>query len=111
MGCRVLHFTVVAVLDEGGEGSLPLLFMTLHTHPKNPPTRQAIRAAPDGPAAKAALCAPPFKLSEPQAEGVLGLTLRRLTGLEVGKLKEEQAQLTGTIAGLQVGGWFGGCCC
>ena len=50
----------------------------------------------------AALCAPPFGLSEPQAEGVLGLTLRRLTGLEVGKLKEEEAVLRTTISGLEV---------
>jgi hypothetical protein len=46
----------------------------------------------------------PFHLSEAQAEGVLGLTLRRLTGLEVGKLREEEAQLKATIAGLQASG-------
>ncbi len=35
----------------------------------------------------------PFGLSREQAEGVLGMTLRRLTSLEEGKLKEEQEQL------------------
>lgn len=63
---------------------------------------QAIRAAADGPAAKAALVSG-FGLSEPQAEGVLAMTLRRLTGLEAGKLRDEQQQLTATISDLQVG--------
>lgn len=35
----------------------------------------------------------PFGLSREQAEGVLGMTLRRLTSLEEGKLREEQGQL------------------
>lgn len=37
--------------------------------------------------------APPFQLSKEQAEGVLGMTLRRLTSLEANKLQEEQAVL------------------
>lgn len=64
---------------------------------------QAIRAASDGPAAKAALVSG-FGLSESQADGVLAMTLRRLTGLEAGKLREEQQQLTATIADLRVRG-------
>lgn len=43
-----------------------------------------------------------FGLSEPQAEGVLAMTLRRLTGLEAGRLRDEQQQLLGTIADLKV---------
>lgn len=35
----------------------------------------------------------PFELSREQAEGVLGMTLRRLTSLEEGKLRDEQGQL------------------
>lgn len=42
----------------------------------------------------AALQAAPYSLSREQAEGVLGLTLRRLTSLEAAKLQEEQAQLS-----------------
>ena len=34
-----------------------------------------------------------FGLSQEQAEGVLGMTLRRLTSLETSKLQDEQAQL------------------
>ncbi|KAI8463558.1 MAG: DNA gyrase, A subunit [Monoraphidium minutum] len=62
---------------------------------------KAIRAAPDGAAAKAALCGPGFGLSEAQAEGVLGLTLRRLTGLEAGRLAEEKGQLIATVKQLE----------
>ncbi|KAF8061304.1 gyrA [Scenedesmus sp. PABB004] len=61
---------------------------------------QAIRAAADGPAAKAALVGG-FGLSEAQAEGVLAMTLRRLTGLEAGRLRDEAGQLEATIADLQ----------
>ena len=57
------------------------------------PRPQTIRQAPDGGAAMAALQAPPYGLSREQAEGVLGLTLRRLTSLEAAKLQEEQRQL------------------
>eukprot|EP00883_Tetradesmus_obliquus_P009307 jgi/Sobl393_1/20105/SZX79179.1 len=61
---------------------------------------QAIRAAPDGAAARTALTSR-FGLSGAQAEAVLGMTLRRLTGLEAGKLREEQQQLAATITDLQ----------
>ncbi|KAL4439020.1 hypothetical protein ABPG77_006957 [Micractinium sp. CCAP 211/92] len=61
----------------------------------------AIRQAPDGHAASAALQGEPFGLSREQAEGVLGMTLRRLTSLEEGKLKEEQEQLRAKIADLR----------
>lgn len=62
------------------------------THP-SPPSLQTIRSAPDAAAASAALQSAPFELSKEQAEGVLGLTLRRLTSLEAAKLQEEQATL------------------
>ncbi|PRW61571.1 DNA gyrase subunit A [Chlorella sorokiniana] len=62
---------------------------------------QAIRAAPDAASASAALQSAPFDLSKEQAEGVLGLTLRRLTSLEAAKLQEEQATLQAKIADLQ----------
>lgn len=52
----------------------------------------AIRQAPDVVAATAALQST-FQLSKEQAEGVLGLTLRRLTSLEKEKLLDEQATL------------------
>ena len=39
-----------------------------------------------------------FALSKEQAEGVLGLTLRRLTSLEANKLAEEQAVLRARYA-------------
>eukprot|EP00775_Hariotina_reticulata_P008929 gene8929-9106_t len=61
---------------------------------------QAIRGASDGPAAKVVLVSG-FGLSDTQAEGVLAMTLRRLTGLEANKLKEEQDTLLATIADLQ----------
>ena len=53
---------------------------------------QAVRAASDAAAAKAAL-AEGFGMTEAQAEGVLSLTLRRLTGLEAQKLGEERGSL------------------
>ncbi len=61
--------------------------------PSRPFPHQAIRSAPDAASASAALQSPPFDLSKEQAEGVLGLTLRRLTSLEAAKLQEEQATL------------------
>jgi DNA gyrase subunit A len=51
-----------------------------------------IRAAPDAAEASASLQAA-FALSKEQAEGVLAMTLRRLTSLEKGKLDEEQQTL------------------
>lgn len=57
---------------------------------------QVVRDAADGPAALLALTEPPFGLSSRQAEAVLGLTLRRLTGLEAGKLQQEQRDLDAT---------------
>lgn len=65
----------------------------LPTSPPPATNLQAIRAAPDSASAAAALQASPFELSREQAEGVLGLTLRRLTSLESAKLQEEQATL------------------
>ncbi len=67
----------------------------------SPRRLQAIRAAADGAAARAALVGG-FGLSEAQADGVLALTLRRLTGLEAGKLVEERGTLEATVAELQV---------
>ncbi len=45
-----------------------------------------------------------FGLSQEQAEGVLGMTLRRLTSLETSKLQDEQAQLQARWAP-QAHGW------
>ena len=56
-----------------------------------------IRAAKDGPDAQAALQEKPFWLSEKQAEAVLAMPLRRLTGLEHDKLKAEEADLTARV--------------
>ena len=53
---------------------------------------EAIRCAPDAGGAATAL-QDDFGLSKEQAEGVLGLTLRRLTSLEAGKLQQEQGSL------------------
>ena len=55
--------------------------------------------------------APRFALSEPQAEGVLSLTLRRLTGLEAARLRDEAAALAATIADLEVRVCCCCCCC
>ena len=60
----------------------------------------AIRAAKDGPTAQAALQEKPFWLSEKQAEAVLAMPLRRLTGLEHDKLKTEEAELTARVEDL-----------
>ena len=64
---------------------------------------QIIRGVADSAAAKSSLQSR-FQLSDRQVEGVLGLTLRRLTALEGGKLREEEQQLQGQIAQLQVRG-------
>jgi hypothetical protein len=45
-----------------------------------------------------------FSLSKRQVEGVLALTLRMLMAMEGGKLREEEQQLQGHIAQLQVRG-------
>lgn len=55
-------------------------------------TVKIIREAKDG-ASAAANLQQSFSLTKEQAEGVLALTLRRLTSLESGKLAEEQATL------------------
>ena len=68
---------------------------------------QAIRQASDAAAAGAALQAQPFGLSREQAEGVLGMTLRRLTSLESNKLQEEQAQLRARWVRTQLVGQWG----
>jgi DNA gyrase subunit A len=77
-GARCLHFT---------ECCARLLSL------RRLPAEHAIRQASDATAAGAALQAEPFGLSREQSEGVLGMTLRRLTSLESNKLQEEQAQL------------------
>ncbi|GFR41665.1 hypothetical protein Agub_g2407 [Astrephomene gubernaculifera] len=59
-----------------------------------------VRAATDASAAREALVAR-HGLSELQAEAVLGLTLRRLTGLEAAKLRKEARELGETIRRLQ----------
>ena len=56
-----------------------------------------IRQAADGPAAAAALQAA-FGLSSGQTEGVLSLSLRRLTSLEVQKLQQEADALNARSA-------------
>lgn len=63
-------------------------------------TIAAIRAAKDDAAASAAL-QKSRKLSAAQAAAVLAMPLRRLTGLEVNKLKTESAELARTVADLQ----------
>eukprot|EP00892_Ulva_mutabilis_P010799 jgi/Ulvmu1/8091/UM004_0330.1 len=61
---------------------------------------KAIRAAADGGAAKAAL-QQAWGFSGEQADAVLNMSLRRLTGLAVGALKEEQQELTKETSQLQ----------
>jgi len=60
----------------------------------------AIREAPDAKAAQLALQEKPFWLSETQAEAVLAMPLRRLTGLEHDKLRAEEAELSAKTADL-----------
>ena len=60
----------------------------------------AIRAAKDGPSAQLVLQQAPFGLSGKQAEAVLGMPLRRLTGMEHDKLTVEEADLTAQVADL-----------
>ncbi|GLI71075.1 hypothetical protein VaNZ11_015993 [Volvox africanus] len=59
-----------------------------------------VRVAADGAAARRALVSR-HDLSEDQAEAILGLTLRRLTGLEAAKLEQERVELQQTITRLQ----------
>jgi DNA gyrase/topoisomerase IV, subunit A len=61
---------------------------------------KAIRGAHDGKAAKAALLQG-WSLSDEQADAVLNMALRRLTGLAIGELSKEDAQLKKDIKGLQ----------
>uniref|UniRef100_A0A1D2AGK7 DNA topoisomerase (ATP-hydrolyzing) n=1 Tax=Auxenochlorella protothecoides TaxID=3075 RepID=A0A1D2AGK7_AUXPR len=61
---------------------------------------RSVRDAADGPAAAAALVAR-HGLSREQADGVLGLALRRLTSLESGNLEEEAASLRARVAELE----------
>lgn len=63
-------------------------------------TVAAIRAAPDAVAAARALTLA-VGLTEVQAAAVLAMPLRRLTGLETGKLVEEDAALRAQIADLE----------
>jgi DNA gyrase subunit A len=60
---------------------------------------KTIRSAPDGPAARAELQSS-FGLSTEQADAVLNMSLRRLTGLAVEELKKEQKALNVEIADL-----------
>ena len=61
---------------------------------------KTVRAAPDGPAAALALQAN-HGLSADQADAVLAMALRRLTGLESGKLQAEAADLAARSADLK----------
>jgi DNA gyrase subunit A len=61
---------------------------------------QVIRASADTPEARANLIGR-FELSEIQANAILDMPLRRLTALEVDKLRSELAELQGVIAELQ----------
>ena len=59
-----------------------------------------IRAAADGKAAKAQLIER-FEFSDEQAEAILNLSLRRLTGLAIGELRKEDGELTTAIGRLE----------
>lgn len=59
-----------------------------------------IRSSEDGKSALGGL-QEKFKLSEKQAEAVLSMQLRRLTGLEQGRLAEEASELEASIADLK----------
>lgn len=60
-----------------------------------------LKTSVDASAARSALRGPPFDFSSEQAEAVLSITLRRLTGLEERKLVEEEETLRKDIDGLQ----------
>ena len=59
-----------------------------------------LRNAPDGTTAKVRLVEE-LSLSEAQAESILGMPMRRLTGLEKQKLESEQAELSQRISELE----------
>ncbi len=60
-----------------------------------------IRASADVEAARAGLMAKPFEFSEIQANHILDMPLRRLTGLELQKLKDEHKELLAAIKELE----------
>ena len=60
-----------------------------------------IRGSADVDAARTGLMAAPFEFSEIQANHILDMPLRRLTGLERQKLIDEFAELSATIAELE----------
>ncbi len=60
-----------------------------------------IRGSADVDTARTGLMAEPFSFTEVQANYILDMQLRRLTGLERQKLQEEFAELTATIAELE----------
>ena len=62
---------------------------------------QAIRRSQSADAAKTALMAEPFELSERQAQAVLDMQLRRLAALERQRIEEEHAALVEQIAYLE----------
>jgi DNA gyrase subunit A len=62
---------------------------------------QTIRGSQDAEEARTALMGSPFDFSEIQANHILDMPLRRLTGLERQKLVDEYDGLQTTIAGLQ----------
>ena len=64
------------------------------------PVIKIIRNAPDGTTAKISL-QERFSLSERQSDSILAMPLRRLTGLEQQKLRDEAAELTQRIDELQ----------
>lgn len=60
-----------------------------------------IRGSQTAEQARVALMASPFDFSEIQANHILDMPLRRLTGLELQKLNDEYAELQNTISGLR----------
>lgn len=81
----------------------------LHCTKPRPPVAmdagsQMIRTAADAASAKAALMKR-IGLTEPQAVGVLALTLRRLTQLDSDQYAEEERKLLEEISILEVRAW------
>ena len=62
---------------------------------------QTIRASESADAAKTALMAAPFELSDRQAQAVLDMQLRRLAALERRRIEDEHAELVAQIAYLE----------